>query len=288
MKLRASTFAALAPLAALAGSALALGGGCKKLGEVKTIDVAGDAQGDPSHPASVRIELGAGDLHVTPGGAHVVGGSVKTNASELEPKVDAAGDHVTVTQGAPGVAKDTKYGNELIADWRLTLGPTPIALIVDSGAGNADLELGGLALKALRVRSTAGALKIGFSAPNPLAADSVDIDTGAGAIIISDLARFGASTVRVHSGVGAVSVGLGSSVDRDIVLDLEASAGALTIKLPATITARASVQSGVGKVTADGWVKDGTDFALGAPGPTPRVTIRARTGVGNITLLTGS
>jgi hypothetical protein len=274
---------------ALALSTLALSnGGCKKLGEVKTIDVAGDAQGDPSHPASVRIELGAGDLHITPGGAHVVGGSVKTNASDLEPRIEAAGDHVTVTQGAPGAAKDSKYGNELVADWRLTLGPTPIALVVETGAGSADLDLGGLAIKALRVRSGAGATKLGFSAPNPLAADSVDIETGAGAITITDLARFGASTVRVHSGVGAVTVGLGTTVDRDIVLDLEASAGALTIKLPATITARASVQSGVGKVTADGWKKEGNDLVLGAPGATPRVTVRARTGVGGITFLTGS
>jgi hypothetical protein len=287
MKLRAS--ALLVGGVAAAFSLGALGSvGCKKLGEVKTIDVAGDAQGDPSHPASVRIELGAGDLHVTPGGAHVVGGSVKTNASDLEPKVDAAGDHVTVTQGAPGVAKDSKYGNELVADWRLTLGPTPIALVVETGAGSADLELGGLALKALRVRSGAGSVKLGFSAPNPLAADSVDIETGAGAITLSDLARFGARTVRVHSGVGAVTVGLGSNVDRDIVLDLEASAGALTIKLPATVTARASVQSGVGKVTADGWAKEGNDFVLGAPGATPRVTVKARTGVGGITLVTGS
>jgi hypothetical protein len=283
MKLRGFTVVSAVVLALALAS-----GGCKKLGEVKTLDVAGDAQGDPSHPANVRIEVGAGDLRVTPGGAHVVGGSVKTNASDLEPKIDAAGDHVTVTQGAPGAAKDSKYGNELVADWRLTLGPTPMALVVETGAGSADLELGGLAIKALRVRSGAGAMKLGFSAPNPLTADSVDIETGAGAITITDLARFGASTVRVHSGVGAVTVGLGTTVDRDIVLDLEASAGALTIKLPATITARASLQSGVGKVTADGWTKEGNDFVLGAPGATPRVTVKARTGVGGITLVTGS
>jgi N-terminal domain of toast_rack, DUF2154 len=262
-------------------------GGCKKVGEVKTIDVAGDANGEPSHPASVRIELGAGDLHITPGGGHVVGGSVRTNVSDLEPKVDAAGDHVTVTQGMPAAAKDTKYGNELVADWRLTLGPTPMALVVETGAGSAELDLGGLAIKALRVHSGSGAVKLGFSGPNPLAADSIDIETGAGAITITDLARFGATTVRVHSGVGAVSVALGSTVDRDIVLDLEASAGALTVKLPATITARATMQTGVGKVTADGWTKDGADYVLGVPGPTPRVTVRARTGVGGITLQTG-
>lgn len=283
LSLRVLSVGVLGVLGALGAS------GCKKLGDVKTLDVAGDAQGNPSHPANVRLELGAGDLRVTAGGAHVVGGSVKTNASDLEPKVDAAGDHVTVTQGATAAAaKDSKYGNELVADWRLTLGPTPMALVIDTGAGNASLDLGGLAIKTLRLRSGSGGIKLAFGAPNPLAADAIDIEAGAGAIEISDLARFGAGTVRVHAGAGAVTVSLGATVDRDVVLDLEASAGAITVKVPATISARALLQSGVGKVSAEGWKKEGDDFVLGAPGPTPRVTVRARTGVGGITLLTGT
>ena len=57
---------------------------CKKIGDVRTVDVAGDAQGTPSIPANVTLTMSAGELHVTPGGAHTVGGSVRSNVKDLE------------------------------------------------------------------------------------------------------------------------------------------------------------------------------------------------------------
>jgi len=256
---------------------------CKKVGELKTVDVAGDAQGDPSHPAHVRIAVQAGEIHLTPGGAHVVGGSARTNVTDLEPKIDAAPDHVNVIQVA---SPDAKWGSDVISDWRLTLGPTPLDLSVELGAANGELELGGLAVKSASARSGAGSIKVGFATPNPLAAEALDLESGAGAVTLSDAARFGASKIRVHTGAGAISVALGPVVDRDVALDLEATAGTVRVVVPATTTARAEVKPGAGGVSSKGWTKAGDALVLGGPGPSPRVTIRARSGTGAITLET--
>ncbi len=275
-----STIRAFAILVAFASVA-----GCKKsVGELRTVDVVADAQSDPSHPANVEIKVSAGTLHLSAGGAHVVGGAVKSNVKSLDPKIDAGGDHVTITQGEPGSSAGA-WGNELVADWRLTLGPSPIALNLSAGAGSTELELGGLALKSLQVRSEAGPIHAGWNAPNALTADTLDIETGAGAIVLTDVARFGASKLRVHAGVGAIEIDLGNKVDRDIVLDVEASAGSVTVKVPASVTARATVQRGVGGVTSEGWKAEGSGFVLGAPGTSPRVTVNARTGAGTVTLV---
>ena len=262
---------------------LAAAPGCKKsVGELKTIDIAADAQGDPSHPATVKIDMKVGDLHITPGGGHVVGGTVKSNLSDLDPKVDAAADHVQIAQGTPGASGD--WGSEVLADWRLTLGPTPLALAVDTGAGAANLELGGLALKSVRVHSGAGALKASWSAPNQLAADSLEFDSGAGTITLTDVARFGASKIRVHSGAGSIALTLGSKIDRDVELDVEASAGRIHITVPAGTTARADATTAAGGVQTTGWTKDGTSYVVGPPAPNPRVSVKARTGAGTILL----
>jgi hypothetical protein len=258
---------------------------CRKTpGELRTVDVAADAPGSPSRPASVTIALKNGELHVTPGGAHVVGGAVRSNVSDLDPKVDAIGEQLRVAQGPLG---DTKWSPDLVADWRLTIGPTPIDLTVDAGAAEATLELGGLAIQSLRVKTENGPLRASFAGPNPLAAHMIDLGSVGGAVTATDVARFGAPQVRAHSDTGAVSIDLGAKIDRDVEVELEAGTGPITVRVPAGVTARAKVVRGSGAVTATGWTKEADVYLLGAPGATPpRVAITIKGGTGAIVLVT--
>ncbi|HWL84378.1 MAG TPA: hypothetical protein VNO21_01170 [Polyangiaceae bacterium] len=268
--------------------AIAPGLGCKKsAGELRTYDVVADAagDGDPLHPVDVHVEMQAGELHLTPGGVHVVGGAAKTNVSDLAPAVATTGYRVSVTQGKPGTDA-SQWGSGLIADYRLTLGTTFMTLAVSGQAGPMDLELGGLAIQSLTVRNGAGPVRIGFGAPNPLAAEALDIESSAGSITLTDVGRFGASKVRVHAQAGAVTLGLGSKVEREVSLDLESGAGPIQVSLPAGITARADVKSEAGPLKLNGWTKDGETYVLGSPGPSPRVHIQVKTGAGAITFET--
>jgi len=259
---------------------------CKKsVGELQTYDVVADAPGDPGHPADVRLEMQEGDLHVTPGGVHVVGGAAKTNVSDLAPAVSTTGYKLTVSQGKPGV-EASKWGTGLIADYRLTLGTTPMALTVTGDASSVDLELGGLAIHSLTVRNNAGSVRIGEGAPNPMAADSIEVETGAGNVTLNDVGRFGASKLRVRAGAGVVTVSLGSKVERELSLDLETGAGPVKLAIPSGVSARAEVKSEAGPLKVNGWTKDGEDYVLGAMTPNPRIRIRVKTGAGPITFET--
>ncbi len=266
--------------------ALALLVCCKKIGDVRTVDVSGDAQGTPSAPASVQLTLSAGELHLTPGGAHTIGGSVRSNVKDLDPKVDAASDHVRVNQGTG--ADGAKIGSELVADWRLTMGPSPVSLSVDAGAAKTQLELGGLAIKSVKLTSTSGSVDMSFGQSNPLAADEIDIDSGSGAITLTGAGAFGASKIHAHAGVGAITIDLGNKVDREVMVDIEATQGAVTVKVPSNVTARALVTQASNQVTAVGWIKEGDTLTLGGPTPNPQVTIKAKSGGGMITLVAGN
>ena len=268
-----------------AALALLLCASCKKLGDPRTVDVAADAPGTASAPARVQLVLSAGSLRMTPGGVRTVGGGVRSNCKDLDPTVDAVADRIQITQGAAG-SDAAKLGGDVLADWRLTLSSAPMGLSIDAGAASTSLELGGLAVKSLHVTSTTGPVALDWNAPNAMAADDVFVEVGSGAVTLTGLGAFGASTGHVHTGVGAITVDVGR-VDRDVTLELEATQGEVKVRVPANVTARATVAQSAAQLTATGWTKDGDAWTLGGPTPSPRVTIHAKNGGAPVTLAVG-
>jgi DUF4097 and DUF4098 domain-containing protein YvlB len=232
---------------------LSLGAGCKKsVGDLRTVDVVSDATGNPSTPAKVSLSLTAGELHLVPGGAHTLGGSVRSNVKDLDPKVEDTPGKVTVGQGK-GDVDVAAISGDVVADWRLTLGPTPVDLSVDAKAAKTELDLSGIALKALTVRSTAGTVDLSATKANPMVADLLDVETGAGAITLRDVANVNATKVRVKTTAGAITLDMGKSIDREMTVDVDAGAGAITLTVPST-GALATIDGGC-TVKPTGWDK---------------------------------
>lgn len=233
--------------------ALSLVVACKKsVGDLRTVDVVSDATGTPSAPAKVALSLTAGELHLVPGGAHTLGGSVRSNVKDLDPKVEDTPGKVTVGQGK-GDVDVAAISGDVVADWRLTAGPTPLELSIDAKAAKTDLDLSGLALKSVTVRSTTGTVDLAATKANPMVADLLDVETSAGAITLHDVGNVNATKVRVKTGTGALVVDMGKSVDREVTIDLEAATGSMTVTVPA-VGALANVE-GACTVKATGWDK---------------------------------
>lgn len=261
--------------------ALPLLASCKKsVGDLRTVDVAADAAGTPAAPTKVSVELKAGELHLVPGGVHTVGGSVRSNVKDLDPKVDPTPGAVHITQGTSDLEPSAVNG-EVVADWRLTLGSTPMELSVDAKAAKTELDLSGLALKSLTVRSAAGSVDVSAKTANPMTADLIDVESGAGALTLKDLGNLGAAKVRVHTGAGSVTLDMGKRVDREMTVDVEATAGSINITMPLGVGARAEVQGG--KVTGTGWDKDGDAWVVTGGAPA-KVTFKIKAGAGVILL----
>ncbi len=255
---------------------------CKKsVGDLRTVDVVSDAQGTPSAPAKVTLSLTAGELHLVPGGAHTLGGSVRSNVKDLDPKVEDTPGKVTVGQGKGDVDVPAISG-DVVADWRLTAGPTPMELSIDAKAAKTDLDLSGLAMKSVTVRSVAGTVDLSATKANPMVADLLDIETVAGAITLHDVGNVNATKTRVKTTTGAITIDLGKTVDRESTIDVENGTGSITIVVPAI--GALAVLDGTCAVKATGWDKVGDQKYTVKGNLAAKVTFNVKCTTGALTL----
>lgn len=251
---------------------------CKKsVGELRTLDVVSDAQGNPSAPAKVALSLTAGELHVVPGGAHTLGGSVRSNVKDLDPVVAETPGRVSVGQGKGDVDVSAISG-DVVADWRLTVGPTPIDLSVDAKAAKTELDLSGLALKAVSVHATGGTVTLSAAKSNPMVADLLEVETGAGAISLTDVANVNAAKVKVKSASGAVTIDVGKGASREMTIDVDAGSGAATLSV-ADAGALAFVD-GTCTVKVNGWDGAGDKRYMAKGTIAPKITFNVKCGAG--------
>jgi uncharacterized protein DUF2154 len=127
----------------------------------------------------VKIDMGAGDLHVTGGAARLLEADFNYNVAALKPDVQYAGGTLVVRQpevnGLPGLRNIADFRNE----WGLRLyDEVPMDLSVNMGAGTGDLELNGLSLTGLDVTAGAGEYTIDLTG-NWTRDMDVTIDSGA-------------------------------------------------------------------------------------------------------------
>lgn len=108
----------------------------------------------------------------------------------------------------------------------------PFDLAIELGAVHADLDLGGLALDALRLESGASESAVRFDAPNPRPMRRLEIRAGAASFRASRLANANAAVVTVSSGVGGVELDFDGRWTQDVDLELEVALGGATVRVP--------------------------------------------------------
>jgi hypothetical protein len=255
------------------------------IGEMRAIEVAADVRGSVAEPARVTVAMVRGRLLVRPTqGMPTVTGSVHTNLPAFEPIVARTTDGVEIGQRTRDLERDWPDGAEAI--WRLGLATTPMDLSVYTHSVEAELELGGAAIRSLQVRGDAGAIVVGWSRPNRLDARSLDFATYVGPIALAHLGRARAAEVRVRNVVGPITIDLGPRLAVDVELRVETVAGPIEIVVPEGVSASAEVESGIGAVLAASWTRRGDEWRLGDPAGRPRATIVVRSGQGPVELAT--
>jgi hypothetical protein len=161
--------------------------------------------------ARVRIEMGAGALKVAGGADQPMQASFRYNIEDWQPRVNYT---VNGSQGELAVDHEDRglrVGDKLVNEWRLSLNnAVPIDLQIDTGAGETELDLRGLALTALQVEVGAGNAHIDLS--SSLDHDlSAAINSGVGELSVKLPGEMG---VRV-----AVSTGIGDLTNAGLVKD---------------------------------------------------------------------
>lgn len=133
----------------------------------------------------------------------------------------------------------------------------PLDLDLDLGATKARLDLGGLALRGLHLGSGASETEVDFSEPNPVRLRMVDVEVGAAALEIRNLGNANTSQVRVHGGVGSVTLDFGGHWTQDMNVDTDLALGKLHLKVPPDVGVRVEVDRVLASFDRGGLVKQG-------------------------------
>jgi hypothetical protein len=167
---------------------------------------------------------------------------------------------------------------------RLTLARSvPMDLDLDLGATKARIDLGGLALRGLHLGSGASETEVDFSEPNPIRLRTIEIEVGAAALQVRNLGNANASTLRVHGGVGSVTLDFGGQWSQDMTVDTDLSLGKLHLKVPHDVGVRVEVDRVLASFDHGGLVKrDGAYYSANWETATYRLRIHSQTVFGAI------
>lgn len=130
-------------------------------GDTKTDNMTVDLGG--AEAVRAEIKMGAGELNLTSGREKLLDASFSYNVPSLKPAVEYS---VSGKQGKLTVSQPSASGaaGNVVYRWDLKLRyDVPIDLVVQLGAGTANLKLGGMTLTTARVQRGAGDLTVDLS-----------------------------------------------------------------------------------------------------------------------------
>jgi hypothetical protein len=159
----------------------------------------------------------------------------------------------------------------------------PIALAIESGASEFDLDLGGVPLKALTVRQQTGRFNLDFSAPNPEHIGLLEITSGAAGMKLENLAKANFSKMRLSGGTASYELDFGGKLKRDAEVVIEAGLSGVEIAVPRSTPAKIVAETTAGSVdVGDGYIKSEGAFVTEAATyvEEPLLTIRAEVRLG--------
>lgn len=250
-------------------------------GETKTFNVNEPAPtGD--EPAKVDVQMGAGKLNIAGGAANLVEGTIRYNVFAWEPKVTREGNLINIHQRTE---KEIKIPDDnVVNEWDLKLGSTPIDLAVSAGAYEGSMDLSGIALTNVSIKDGASKATIQINSENPVEMDTFEYQTGASQVKITGLSNANASTVKFDGGAGDFTLDFSGKLQRDLMVDIKTGVSSLTIIIPNDIPARVTISGGLNNISPQGtWTISGNSYEKSGTGPKIEITLEM--GVGSLNLV---
>jgi hypothetical protein len=154
---------------------------------------------------------------------------------------------------------------------------------VEAGAYEGNLELGGLALKALTVKDGASHVDLSFTEPNQIEMSMLRYETGASEIKLKGLANANFSTLTFSGGAGNFTLDFSGELQRGAVATVESGLGNLSLIIPAGVNAEVTVESTAVNINhSSGWTQNGQKYTQSGSGPA--LTIVVKMAAGNLVI----
>lgn len=254
-----------------------------KTGPTVTQDISIEAP-QLGEPVDLTLAFGAGELHVQPGaGSLLVQGTASYNVPDFKPEIVVNGSRIRLETGNLEISGIPTFNDNFKNEWDLTLGDTPMNLIINSGAYQGDIDLGGLSLNSLEVTDGAADVDLRFSRLNQVEMDTLRYQTGASSVNLRGLANANADKVVFKSGAGDYTLDFSGDLQRDLDVSIDSGMSSLEVIVPSGVNAEVRFDGGLSNVDYSGdWQRSGNDFSQNGSGP--RIIINVNLGAGDLRL----
>jgi hypothetical protein len=185
----------------------------------------------------------------------------------------SAGDWVGVMSGVPTLELAVGTGR-------------PTALRVEAGASDVDVEVGGVPLTGLTLRTGAGRCRLRFARPNPQEMGELVLGVGAGSTEATGLANARAAELRVDGGASDCTLKVdGEPLARDTRLVVTTGMAAVDLEVPASTATTVRAESTLGRrELPPGWEREGerSRNTAAIEGRTPVLDVHASVALGSL------
>jgi hypothetical protein len=208
---------------------------------------------------SVRLEYGAGTLELRPtDGPSLYQMNVRYDAERSEPlsRYDASARSLTLGVRSHGV--HLRGGSNQAGSMHAELSSkVPMDLSLELGAVEADIQLGGLRLTDLTVKSGAADVAVRFDQPNPDRVRSMTLEVGAAGLRLVRAGNSGVERVNANVGVGALDLDLGGELTHDVDVSGSLAMGSFTLRVPREVGVSVDASTFLADFDKTGLVKRG-------------------------------
>lgn len=270
---------ALAPLvlaAALLGAAAPARGQ-----EWRNVTSARQAQGERS--LSVAVEYGGGDLRVRPADDGLLYRmQLRYDQRQMRPVTSYDRGTGRLHLGVESVRRNQRAQRGGNASVELAPGiPTDLAL--EFGAGEADLELGGLSLRSVDLSTGASETEVRFGAPNRVEAGTVRVASGASRLRMRGLGNARAERFVLDGGVGEAMLEFDGAWARSASLNVDMGLGSLTLRFPRSLGVRIEREGFLTRFSPAGMVRrDGAWYSRNWDSARYKLTVKIDAALGSI------
>jgi hypothetical protein len=159
----------------------------------------------------------------------------------------------------------------------------PIELEMNLGGVQADIELGGLRVKSLKLHAGLVGGRVRFSAPNTIIMDELSLDVGLGGVEFENLGNANVAEITVNGGMDGVALNFGDRVMRDVKINAAVAFGGLKIQVPESVGVTVQADTKLASFKPEGFTKvNGAWFTPNWKQASTHVTIVANAALGSL------
>jgi hypothetical protein len=212
-----------------------------------------------------RLEYAAGSLHLAPGQpTELYRMDLSYDEDRFVPVSDfdpATGSVVLGLRAAGDGGVRVVSRNQLRQVATVAISPrVDLALDLTLGAADATVELGGLRVSSLELKTGASRAVIGFSRPNATRCSRATFSAGAAEISVLGLGNSRCDEIEFEGGMGRVTLDFSGAWRSSAHVEVRMAVGGLTLRLPRQVGVRIAMDKFLSSFEPAGLVRRGDAF----------------------------